>query len=554
LQQIISVWFTIDGRRRVIAALSAIAMFAAIIALSRMATSPGLSLLYAGLEPRTAGQVIQSLEQQGVVFEIRNDAIFVETSRRDQLRLKLAGDGLPANNGQGYEILDNLSGFGTTAQMFDAAYWRAKEGELARTIAASPQFRTARVHISNANSQPFRRSRSPGASVMVAATNGAVSGENARALKFLVSSAVAGMTAADVSVIDSRTSVVVADDNDASGTGVGSVGDRADNLKSSLERLLAARVGAGNVIVEVFLDASTESEAISETTIDPDSRVAISSEIEERSNNSNNSRAGAVTVASNLPTGDAAAGDNTSTSQDSETIERTNYEVSETKREVVRAPGAIKRLSIAVLVDGLWRIDPADNTQTWTPRPDAEMADLRELVASAAGIDEARGDTLTLKTLQFQPIQNDGELVTPSLLQKMNIDVMRLIQLTVLGAVSLVLGLFVLRPIFATTAVPALPAPPPGPDVPALPPAPGIAGAGQGQTINNALTGEIDESAGMPPGLASLPMDAQLQFATADIDSGSANPVERLRSLINDRQDESVEILRNWIDAKGETV
>ena len=542
MQQLISVWFAIDGRRRMIVALSAIAMFAAIIVLSRMAIAPGLSLLYSGLEPRTAGEVITSLEQQGVVFEIRNDAIYVESSRRDQLRLKLAGDGLPANNGQGYEILDNLSGFGTTAQMFDAAYWRAKEGELARTIAASPQFRAARVHILNTNSQPFRRAISPGASVTVAGTNGAISSANAKALKFLVSSAVAGMAATDVSIIDSRNGVVVLDDSDTASTGAGSASDRAAELKKNLERLLAARVGQGNVIVEVFLETSTESEAITETTFDPDSRVAISSETEERTTNSTNSRGGSVTVASNLPTGDGAGGDNTSSSLDSETIERTNYEVSETAREVLRVPGAIKRLSIAVLVDGVLATDPATNTETWTPRSDAEMADLRDLVASAAGIDEARGDTLTLKTLQFQHIESDGELVTPSLLQKLNIDVMRLIQLAVLGIVSLVLGLSVLRPIFTGTPVPALPAPALAPELPALPP------------IDNALTGKIDETAGLPPGLAPLEMNAPMQFATPDIETGSSDPVDRLRALINDRQDESVEILRSWIDAKGETV
>jgi len=207
--------------------------------------------------------------------------------------------------------------------------------------------------------------------------------------------------------------------------------------------------------------------------------------------------------------------------------------------------------------------DPATNTETWTPRSDAEMADLRELAASAAGIDEARGDTLTLKTMQFQPVESVGELVTSSLLQKLNIDVMRLIQLMVLGAVSLVLGLFVLRPIFTNTAVPALPAPPIAPALPpalapALAPALGAAGGAAGgepaPAIHTALTGEIDESAGIPMGLAPLAMDTPMQFASPEADAPPADPVDRLRALIGDRQDESVEILRNWIDAKGETV
>jgi len=543
LQQLLSVWFSIDGRRRMIVILSAIAMFAAVLGLSRIATTPGLSLLYSGLEPRNAGEVIQSLEQQGVVFEVRNEAIFVDSARRDQLRMQLASAGLPANNGQGYEILDNLSGFGTTAQMFDAAYWRAKEGELARTIAASPQFRAARVHISNNNSQPFRRASSPGASVTVTSANSAISGANAKALRFLVSSAVAGMTAADVSIIDSRNGVVVQDDSETATSGTA---NRAAEMKTNLERLLGARVGPGNVIVEVFLETSTESETITEKTFDPDSRVAISTETEERTTNSNNSRGRAVTVASNLPDGDASGGDDTSSSQDSETVERTNFEVSETTREILRAPGTIRRLSIAVLVNGALETDPTTNTQTWTPRSDAEMADLRELVASASGYDQARGDSLTLKTLQFQPVETDGELVQLSFLQKLNIDVMRLIQLAVLGVVSLVLGLFVLRPIFANATAPLLA----NPDLAILPPAT----TDLGTHTPVALTGEIDDRAGLPPGLSALPGNVALSAGTGDSAAIAADPVERLRTLINDRQDESIDILRGWIDAKGEKV
>ena len=69
--------------------------------------------------------------------------------------MTLAAEGLPANSGTGYELLDSLSGFGTTSQMFDAAYWRAKEGELARTLLAMPQIRAARVHLASAPARPL---------------------------------------------------------------------------------------------------------------------------------------------------------------------------------------------------------------------------------------------------------------------------------------------------------------------------------------------------------------------------------------------------------------
>ena len=85
----------------------------------------------------------------------------MDAAQRDLLRNELAAGGLPASNGDGYELLDSMSGFGTTAQMFDAAYWRAKEGELARTILANPDVRAARVHISAVSGRTFDRDLGP---------------------------------------------------------------------------------------------------------------------------------------------------------------------------------------------------------------------------------------------------------------------------------------------------------------------------------------------------------------------------------------------------------
>ncbi len=106
------------------------------------ASQPDMALLFAGLEPAASGEVIAALEQQGVPYEVRGPAVYVPSTQRDVLRMTLASEGLPQTAGQGYELLDSLTGFGTTAQMFDAAYLRAKEGELARTILASPGIRS----------------------------------------------------------------------------------------------------------------------------------------------------------------------------------------------------------------------------------------------------------------------------------------------------------------------------------------------------------------------------------------------------------------------------
>lgn len=134
-----------------------LATFLGILAFAWFANRPNMALLYSGLDPSQSGGVIDAISQSGAVYEIRGDSIWVEQPRRDELRMTLAGQGLPSTGSSGYELLDGMSGFGTTSQMFDAAYWRAKEGELSRTILALPNVKTARVHLAVLGGRGYRQ-------------------------------------------------------------------------------------------------------------------------------------------------------------------------------------------------------------------------------------------------------------------------------------------------------------------------------------------------------------------------------------------------------------
>lgn len=551
LQQIMAVWSVLDVRKRVIVILSTLAVFAAVLGVSRMASTPSMSLLFGGLEAEAAGDVVNALEARGAAYDVRGGSIFVESARRDELRMTLASEGLPANSGKGYELLDSLSGFGTTSQMFDAAYWRAKEGELARTIVSSPLIRNARVHIATPPPQGFRQRVAPTASVTITANSGSLSAAHAKALKYLVSSAVPGLLPDGVSVIDARGGLILSGDEMASG-GVDSA-DISERLKQNAVRLLEARVGYGNAVVEVSVDTQTDRESILERSFDPNGRVAISTETQETSQASSDAQNAGVSVASNLPNANAPGGGGNSSSNNSETRERVNYEVSETTREVLRSPGAIRKISVAVLVDGL-RVPDANGQVIWSERPPEEMAALRELVASAVGFDEARGDTLTLKSMEFEPIVAEGSAPASGFFQGLNLDVMSIIQLAVLAIVSLVLGLFVVRPILSGESTPAQPAqlaPPPagalpgalaptgGVDLPDFPPMIGEIEEGEISLPNMAVVSDPgfgDDDNGLPP-----------------LGANSNDPVHRLRTLIEERQGETVEILRGWMEDEEET-
>ncbi|KMK68850.1 flagellar basal-body MS-ring/collar protein FliF [Puniceibacterium sp. IMCC21224] len=542
MQQILSVWKALSAGRRVLVVGATLAMFAAILAMSRMASQPNMALLYAGLESGAAGDVVRALEQRGSVYEVRGGGIFVPAASRDELRMTLAAEGLPENSNQGYELLDSLSGFGTTSQMFDAAYWRAKEGELARTIVSNPLIASARVHIANSSANPFQRDVTPSASISVGTTGAVISATQARALKYLVASAVPGLVPEGVAVIDGKGGLIGLDDESASGS---IADDKADQLRDRVQRLVEARVGSGNAVVEVSVDTVTETESILERRFDPENRVVISSDTEERSNQSQDAGGGDVTVASNLPDGAGGGGDS-STSQNSETRERMNYEVSETTREITRAAGAIKRLTVAVLVNGSFAPN-AEGAQVFVPLPETELTALRDLVASAVGYEESRGDAITIRSLAFEKPGGLGtEAVTESWFAS-NLDPLSMIQMGVLALVALILGLFVVRPIFAGRPVEALPAT-----------SGGSALALGDNRVSDALTGEIDPDDKFDnlPVLASNGEFGSSDFpgmGMVDFDgSTEKDPVERLRGLIDQRRDETVEILRSWLDDSQE--
>ncbi len=562
MEQLLSVWSALEMRKRVIVVTATLAMFAAVLGLSRMATRPDMALLYAGLDAGSAGSVIKSLETAGAAYDVRGGAIFVDSAQRDELRLTMAAEGLPANTTQGYEILDNLSGFGTTSQMFNAAYWRAKEGELSRTIIANPLIQSARVHLGNPSPQGLRQRDAATASVTVSTSGNGLPPAQARALKFLVASAVSGLTPENVAVIDAQRGLVLADNEETGGANMGS--GRADDLRRNIQHLLEARVGFGKAVVEVSVETITQTESIRERVIDPNSRVAISSDKEETSGSSSDSRDSGVSVASNLPSGDAGSAAGQSSSTDSQTRERINYEISETTREILRAPGMIKRISVAVLIDGI-RTTNAAGVEVWQPRPEAEMASLRALIASAVGFDQSRGDIITLESLEFQPVLEEQEMTTPGLVDRLNLNYMSIAQLVVLAIVTLVLGLFVLRPILSSHSAidqpTQLPAPNPnGTATTSLNnstglPDPASMGAMPSDDTSTlpdlpALTGEIDDGVGFPDiaMVADFGFDGEGDSALSPHGATSADPVDRLRALIEERQSETVEILRGWME------
>lgn len=514
-------WRERSAKQKAILAAAFLFTFAAIVGLSMMAARPGMAILYSGLDAQQSGAVMAAVEKSGVPYEIRGDSIWVDETRRDELRMALAGEGIPSAGGTGYEILDGMSGFGTTSQMFDAAYWRAKEGELARTILALPNVKSARVHLAVPSGRGYRREAESTASVTLTTDGSPISRNQAKALKFLVSSGVPGMSADKVAVIDSERGVISSGEEFAGE-------DRETDMKNNVERILSAHVGAGNAIVELNLDLVNESEQMTEQRFDPQQRALISQESEENTDQSTNSQQGAVTAASNLPEGQDKGGDQ-SKSQRSETRQRSNFEVSKVTREVTRQPGATRRLTVAVLVNGVAQTDSKGET-TLVPREEAELQALRELVASAVGFDEGRGDTITVKSLPFATLSDAGTLASQGGLLS-RLDLNGLIRIVLVGFFALALAMFLLRPLL------------------------------RARPAGNPALASLDRSDA--PALRALesgkPAEAPVPAATVaqvvpEIDftpvPSSGDPVGRMKELMKSRKDESLQILSGWIEKR----
>ncbi|WP_424990468.1 flagellar basal-body MS-ring/collar protein FliF [Fluviibacterium sp. S390] len=507
--------------------------FAIMLALVRP-FAPSMALLYSRLEPQLAGQILDTLAQRNVDYTIQGDSIYVRATERDALRMSLALDGVASTGGVGFELLETLPGFGTTSRMFDATYWRAIEGELARTITASPLIKGARVHLSTPTSQGFSSNLAVSASVSLTPVTGSLSPQMAEAVRSLVSSSVQGLDRDAVAIIDARNGTEFSSERDYSSLEV----ELSEAFRKKVERLVDARVGRGNAIVEVAVDTVKNEETVVERLITPDSRVAISVDSEDSSRSESSSDGASVGVASNLPDGDAAGQDRQTRTESTSSRETTNYEVSQVTRETSKPPGSVQRISVAVLVNlASVEGDPAQIEE--------ELLQIGELVTSAVGINQERGDRVTVKALPFSPPAAEGEVPAASLLSLSSLDISQLLKTLLFAIAAVVIGIFVVRPFASSRREEATS----GTALSVLPHEPG-----------QVIAPDTPERASYPmtatdvpspqARMKSLPVaDASDPDGPSKTSGTTQQPANNsLVELVDQRQSDTVEVLRSWLE------
>lgn len=395
-----------------LAALGAVAL-SALVGVWLVARAPQAAdgLLYAGLEPADAGRIVSRLEELKVRVDTRGDGtILVPSAQVARLRMQLASEGLPRQTGAGYELLDQANPMQMTAFMQRVQRLRALEGELARTIVSMNGVRTARVHIVMPERESFSRDApQPTASVSVTTQAGQrLSSAQAAAIRLLVAGAVPRLRQEGVSVLDPSGIVLAADGG--SGAVAGRVGELRALQEAAYQKavldLLEPIIGHGKVRAIAAVEIDSTRSVAREEKYDPLGQVERSRQtaVEQESNEDQRARE-PVTVGQNLPNQQAnnPPGQKTTSSsqRNNDTI---NYEISSRTEETTREPGAVRRLSVAVIVDGA-----TDATGAFQPRSREELDRFTTLVRAAVGYDERRGDSVTVDGMKFL---NDDPLGT----------------------------------------------------------------------------------------------------------------------------------------------
>jgi len=416
------------------------------------ATAPMMVPLFTDLSVEDSSAIIKDLERQGIPYDIKNEGAIVLVPREQvpRLRMKLAESGLPKGGGVGYEIFDKSDALGATSFVQNINHLRALEGELSRTIRALDRVQQARVHLVLPERPLFSRDKAEPSASIVLKVRGALEPQQVRSIRHLVASAVNGLKPQRVSVVD-ETGRLLADGSADDAGGV-----TADERKTAYERrireqvesIVTSVVGPGRARVQLSADFDFNRITQTSDRYDPESRVVRSSQTREEVIAGADPTAGTVSVGNELPGGNAQGAQAQARDQNRKTEEIVNYEISRTTKTEVIEGGRINRISVAVVVDGIYGKNEKGEL-TYQPRSREEIDRIAALVRSAIGFDAKRGDQVEVANLRLAetpaiPVAEPADWL--SALQFTKEDVMHGVELGVMLVLGLLVLLLIVRP------------------------------------------------------------------------------------------------------------
>jgi len=362
------------------------------------------------------------------------------------------------------------------------------------------------------------------------------------AIQNLIAAAVPGLKTSRISIVDDKGELLARSDDGSGNAGTpGSISDIRtsieERLRREIETLLEKSVGSGSVRAEVTADVDLDRVTTNQETYDPDGQVVRSTQnvTENASNTDQNAASGAVSVGNNLPEAQSTKGGTKSSSSNGRQEETVNYEISKTIRTQVREAGLIKRLSVAVLVDGVR--GTKNGVKTYTPRSKEELDQLAALVRSTIGYDQKRGDTVEVVNMPFASVED-----LPPPIEELNLfglgkqDLFRIAEMLVLAIVALLVLLLVVRPLLARALAPR---PPGASDVPQLTDASGQGGLALAPPVGSELTALSSD-------VPRNNIEAMIDIARVE-GQVKASSLKKIGEIVDKHPEEAVAIVRNWL-------
>ncbi|MEX0404181.1 flagellar basal-body MS-ring/collar protein FliF [Aquibium sp. LZ166] len=382
-------------------------VFAVVIGGAIFLNRPANETLYVGLDRSDVAKIGVVLSEAGLSYDVGADGttVMVPAGYTGRARMILAEKGLPSSSNAGYELFDNVGSLGLTSFMQEVTRVRALEGEIARTIQSISGVKSARVHIVMSQQANFRREEQQPTASVVIRSGGIDEIKTANSIRHMVAAAVPGLTSDNVTVLDTDGSLLASGDDPSSSSLNRSMSIErtvesqvADNIHKALSPFL----GRDNFRASVKAVVNTDSRQIEETIFDPDSKVERSIQTIRSNDNSNESGASTPAgVEQNLPDEAAVAAQAPTSNETSERREEiTNYELN-SKRIATTSNGySISKLSIAVVINRDQVMATLGENPT-AEQVDARIAEIENVVSTAAGLDTERGDKVSVTALSF---------------------------------------------------------------------------------------------------------------------------------------------------------
>ncbi|MFK4380641.1 flagellar M-ring protein FliF [Bradyrhizobium sp. USDA 3397] len=494
-------------------------------------TTPQMTTLFTDLSVEDSSSIIKDLERQGIQFEIRNEGsiIMVPKDKVTRLRMKLAEGGLPKGGGVGYEVFDKSDALGTTSFVQNINHLRALEGELARTIRAIDRIQAARVHLVLPERPLFaREAPEPSASIVVR-VRGALEAQQIRAIRHLVASAVNGLKPQRVSIVDEAGQLLADGAQTDPEQAIGEERRIAfeKRMRKQVEDIVSSVVGSGRARVQLSADFDFNKVTQTSDKFDPEGRVLRSSQTrEEQSMTADNN--GQVTVNNELP-GNQQNNGVAPKDQSKKTEETNNYEISRTTKTEVTEAGRVNRISVAVLVDGIYSKNDKGEL-AYQDRTKEQLDRIATLVRSAIGFDQKRGDQVEVVNLRFADAPSTAPIGEPGgflgMLQFTKDDVMYFVELGVMMLLGLVVLFLVIRPLVKRI----------------------LASDEVAAAISGVLTGPAASEEAAPAGQPLLPSGGTSAIDVATIQGQvHAQSVHRVGELAERNPNETVAIIRQWL-------